>query len=68
MGRADEVVATDQEDIKERVQQITGGKGAWAAIDAVAGETTAKVIAATRTGGTVLVYGVLSGHSFQVPT
>lgn len=37
----------------------TGGKGAYAAIDAVSGEMTMKVSMALRDGGTVYVYGAL---------
>ncbi|KAK9829079.1 hypothetical protein WJX72_003772 [[Myrmecia] bisecta] len=34
---ADEVISSSDEDIVERVKQVTGGKGAYGAIDAVAG-------------------------------
>lgn len=46
----------------------TGGKGAHAAIDAVGGEMTQKVAMALRDGGTVYVYGALSGDPIQVDT
>lgn len=46
----------------------TGGKGAYAAIDAVSGEVTQKVAMALRDGGTVYVYGALSGDPIQVDT
>lgn len=62
------VIATDKEDLVERVKEITGGKGAHAAIDAVGGEMTQKVAMALRDGGTVYVYGALSGDPIQVDT
>jgi len=44
-----------------RVKEITGGKGAWAALDAVCGTTTALLMASVKDGGRVLVCGVLGG-------
>ncbi|KAK9841202.1 hypothetical protein WJX74_001835 [Apatococcus lobatus] len=64
---ADEVIATDSEDIKERVDEITGGKGAWAAADAIAGDTSAQLMGCIRTGGSVYVYGALSGLVANAP-
>ena len=46
----------------------TGGNGAYAAIDAVGGETTKQVAMALQDGGTVYVYGALSGDPIQVDT
>lgn len=40
----------------------------YAAIDAVGGETTKQVALALRDGGTVYVYGALSGDPVQVDT
>lgn len=37
---ADEVICTETEDVAARVREITGGKGAWGAVDAVAGPLT----------------------------
>ncbi|KAL3147631.1 hypothetical protein ABBQ38_014681 [Trebouxia sp. C0009 RCD-2024] len=62
------VIATDKEDLVERVKEITGGKGAYAAIDAVGGETTKQLALALRDGGTVYVYGALSGDPIQMDT
>ena len=45
-----------------------GGRGAYAAIDAVAGEMTKQLSFALRDGGTVYVYGALSGDPIQVDT
>ena len=43
-----------------------GGKGAYAGVDAVAGESLGKVLSATRNNGTVLVYGAMDGVGFKV--
>jgi NADPH:quinone reductase-like Zn-dependent oxidoreductase len=58
---ADEVISTDNEDVATRVKEITGGKLAYAAIDAVAGTLTKQVTASVRDGGQVFIYGVLGG-------
>jgi len=60
---ADEVISTDEEeDVTTRVKEITGGKLAYAAVDAVAGTFTKQVAASVRDGGQVFIYGVLGGY------
>lgn len=54
-SRADEVICTSDEDVVDRVKQITGGKLAYAAVDCIAGDMTDTISAATRPGGTVYV-------------
>ena len=63
---ADAVICTDEEDIPERVREITGGEGLRKAIDAVGGETGAAVMRALSRGGVTLVYGLLSGEPTPV--
>jgi NADPH:quinone reductase-like Zn-dependent oxidoreductase len=63
---ADEVISTDNEDVAARVKEITGGKLAYAALDAVAGTLTKQVTASVRDGGQVFVYGVLGGWDATV--
>ncbi len=63
---ADEVICTDEEDIPERVREITGREGLTKAIDAVGGETGAAVMRALGRGGVMLVYGLLSGEPTPV--
>jgi NADPH:quinone reductase-like Zn-dependent oxidoreductase len=58
---ADVILAADEDDIAARVMQLTAGRGAWGATDAVAGEMTGRLAAAVHPGGTVLVYGMLAG-------
>ena len=53
--RADEVIATSDEDLVARVKEITNWKLAYAAVDPIAGEFTKAVAAAVRPGGTVYV-------------
>lgn len=57
---ADEVVSTDEEDLVERVMEITGGKGVTKAIDAVGGRTGGAAVSALGRGGVLLTYGLLS--------
>lgn len=57
---ADEVVVTEG-DWPARVKELTGGEGAFAALDAIGGEMLGAAVAATAKGGTVLLYGLLSG-------
>ena len=63
---ADEVICTDDEDIPERVREITGREGLRKAIDAVGGETGAAVVRALGRGGVMLVYGLLSGRPMPI--
>jgi NADPH:quinone reductase-like Zn-dependent oxidoreductase len=63
---ADEVICTDEENIVERVMEITGGKGLTKAIDAVGGETGAAALLSLGRGGTMLAYGLLSGQPTPV--
>ena len=55
MLRADEVIATSDENLVDRVKEITNRKLAYAAVDPIAGEFTKDVAAAVRPGGTVYV-------------
>ena len=60
-ARADEVIVSSEEDVVARVKEITGGEGAWGAVDAVAGDGIKELAAGVRDGGVVLVYGALAG-------
>ena len=61
---ADEVLCSETDDIAARVKEITGGKGAWGAVDAVGGALTARMTGALRNGGLLLLYGAMSGLEF----
>ena len=57
-----EVICTDDEDLRARLQELTAGKGVERAIDCVAGELGAEVARNLAPAGTMLVYGALSSH------
>jgi NADPH2:quinone reductase len=63
---ADEVVCTEDEDLAERVREITGRAGLSKAIDAVGGKTGGAVVQALGRGGVLLVYGLLSMEPMPV--
>lgn len=52
-------------DLVENVQQITGGKGVNAALDAVGGKTGTDVIKCLQPGGKLIVYSRLSADPVQ---
>ena len=58
----DEVICTADEDLRARLQELTGGKGIERAIDCVAGELGAEIARNLAPAGTMLVYGALSSH------
>ena len=60
------VINSSNESIIERVQQLTGGKGATAAIDAVGGDTGTQMTQALSVNGRQIAYGVLSPEPVQV--
>ncbi|HEV2912944.1 MAG TPA: zinc-dependent alcohol dehydrogenase family protein [Pyrinomonadaceae bacterium] len=63
---ADEVICTADEDLVERVREITGRAGITKAIDAVGGETGGAVVSTLSRGGMLLVYGLLSMEPMPV--
>lgn len=58
---ADEVICEGDEDVVERVKELTGGKGVRHAIDSVAGTSGSQLAQALGTGGTLVVFGAISG-------
>jgi NADPH:quinone reductase-like Zn-dependent oxidoreductase len=57
---ADHVIATDEEDLVERVMTITSGKGVNLAFDPVAGPSLGALAEAAAPGATIFEYGALS--------
>ncbi|MGV2289099.1 zinc-dependent alcohol dehydrogenase family protein [Trinickia sp. YCB016] len=57
---ADHVIVTDEENLAERVAQITDGKLARVAFDPVAGPALEALAQAVSTGGIILEYGALA--------
>ncbi|SAL00537.1 alcohol dehydrogenase [Caballeronia fortuita] len=64
---ADHVIVTDEENLVDAVMRITGGRGADLVFDPVGGKTLARLIDATRAGGTILLYGALSADETVLP-
>ncbi|MFF2195862.1 zinc-dependent alcohol dehydrogenase family protein [Streptomyces sp. NPDC058157] len=66
-GGAAEVVVTDEEGVGDRVLALTGGRGAEFVFDAVAGPGVLDLGRAVAPGGTLLMYGALSGQPTPYP-
>ncbi len=64
---ADHVIATQEEDLVARVRDITGGKGARVVFDPVGGDYINTLAQATATGGSIFLYGMLSGQPTPFP-
>ncbi|MEV6976776.1 zinc-dependent alcohol dehydrogenase family protein [Kitasatospora sp. NPDC093806] len=64
---AAEVIVTEEQDVAERVLELTGGRGATLVFDAVAGPGVVDLARALAPGGTLFVYGALSGQDTPFP-
>jgi NADPH:quinone reductase-like Zn-dependent oxidoreductase len=64
---ADHVIATEEEDLVARVQQITGGKGARIIFDPVAGKSLEQLARAAAQGGIIFEYGALASDPTPYP-
>lgn len=64
---AQHVVVTGNENLAERVNAITSGKGATLILDAVGGPLMDDLAAAAAPGGTIIEYGFLSGAPTPYP-
>ena len=64
---ADHAVVTDDEDLAERVMDITGGAGADVTFDPVVGSSLAKLADAAAYQGTIFLYGRLSPEAAEIP-
>lgn len=64
---ATHVIATDEEDLAGRVNQITGGQGARVIFDPVAGPGIEKLAQAAAHGGTIFEYGALAAQATPFP-
>ncbi len=64
---ADHVVVTDEEDLPARVGEITGGKGARIVFDPIGGDGVNALAQATTDGGSIFIYGMLSGQPTPFP-
>ena len=65
---AQHVIVTSEEDIAQRVQAITNGKGAEVILDAVGGAQFEKLVAAAAERAQVFAYGMLGVEAGAYPT
>lgn len=61
-------IAFGNEHLAATLLKLTGGKGARLALDCVAGPSSARLAMGLATGGTLCVYGHLSGQDCHVPS
>lgn len=64
---ADEVINYANEDLKERIKQLTGGKGVDVAFDPVGGDYSEPVLRSMAWGGRFLVIGFAAGDIPRIP-
>ena len=64
---ADHVIATEEEDLAARVNQITSGKGARIVFDPIAGRGLEGLAAAAAGGGIIFEYGGLANEPTPFP-
>ncbi|MBI5895959.1 MAG: zinc-dependent alcohol dehydrogenase family protein [Desulfobacterales bacterium] len=64
---ADHVVVTDQENISQRTETITDGRGVRLIFDAVGGPQVEKLAKAAGMGATIFIYGLLSMEQTPFP-
>ncbi|MFI1972025.1 zinc-dependent alcohol dehydrogenase family protein [Streptomyces cinnamoneus] len=64
---AAEVIVTEEEDVVERVRDLTQGRGAEFVFDAIAGPGVTDLARAVAPGGTLFLYGALSGEPTPYP-
>ncbi|MDF2710304.1 MAG: zinc-binding dehydrogenase [Nonomuraea muscovyensis] len=64
---AAEVIVSEEEDVTARVLALTGGRGAEYVFDAVAGPGVAELARAVAPGGTLFLWGMLSGQPTPYP-
>jgi NADPH2:quinone reductase len=62
------VICSATEDVFERVQQLTGGKGVSYALDPVGGAVGSEAIRCLGNDGRLLVYGTLADEPLSVPS
>jgi NADPH2:quinone reductase len=64
---ADEVINYSTEDLRERVKQLTGGRGVDVAFDPLGGDYSEPVLRSMAWGGRFLVIGFASGDIPRIP-
>lgn len=64
---ADHVIVSEDENLVERVKEITGGRGARLVFDPIGGPIVSQLAEATARHGIVIEYGALSGEKTLLP-
>ncbi len=64
---ADHVIATSEEDLATRVNQITDGRGVSIAFNALTGPVLEEIANVTAPGGTIFQYGGIQGQETPYP-
>ena len=64
---ADHVIVMNEDDLVQRVAEITGGKGARIVFDPVGGNDVNTLGQAAANGGVIFIYGMLSGQPTPLP-
>ena len=64
---ASHVIATEEENLLERVKEITGGKGARVIFDPIGGKGIELLAQAAAVGGTIFEYGALAPEPTPFP-
>ena len=64
---ADHVIVTDDEDLVERVNEITSGKGARIVFDPIGGQILESLAAVTASKGVIFEYGALAPEPTPYP-
>lgn len=64
----EQVVATDGEDWRDRVAEVTGGAPVRVAVDSVGGSATGDLASLLAEQGTLVVFGAMASPTMQIPS
>ena len=64
---ADHVVVTDEENLADRVRELTGGKGVRLVFNGLAGDILNSLVDVLSPGGTVFMFGAIGGKPTPLP-
>lgn len=64
---SDYVIVTTEEDLTERIREITHGKGVRIVFNAISGSILNDLVAVTKPGGTIFQYGGIGGKETPLP-
>ena len=64
---ADHVIVTDDEDLSDRVSELTGGQGVQFVFDPISGKSVPPLVDSLAPGGVYALYGLLDPSDPQIP-